>query len=246
MSSSKTVNDESPALQDERNALIPSDPYLAATGRPVVADKTGTSEAWRATRPAPLDRALDSLAARIDGEVVRPGSPTFHQLAQPWNAKLDAILPQAIVRCSSSMDVVETLAVIRGIGIECAIRSGGHSVAAYSSTSGIVVDVGPMNEIAVSDGLAVVGAGATLRRVYRGLVPHGLTIPGGSCPSVGITGFMLGGGLGFLGRMHGLVSDRLLGAQVVLADGRVLDCDANREPDLFWALRGVAASGTVS
>jgi FAD/FMN-containing dehydrogenase len=205
--------------------------------------KTGRLDDSLAARPALLNRALASLTARIDGEVVRPGSPTFDELASPWNAKHDGLLPHAIVRCSSSADVVETLAVIRLIGIECAVRSGGHSFAAHSLTHGIVVDVGPMNEISVSDGVAVVGAGATLRRVYRGLAAHGLTIPGGSCPSVGIAGFTLGGGLGFLGRKHGLASDRLVGAQVVVADGRVIDCDATRDPDLFWALRGGGAAG---
>src|SRR4029453_16561373 len=67
---------------------------------------------------------------------------------------------------------------------------------------------------------------------------HGLTIPAGCGPSVGIAGLTLGGGLGILGRKHGLTCDHLLGARVVLADGRVVDCDEHHDEELFWALRG--------
>ncbi len=86
--------------------------------------------------------------------------------------------------------------------------------------------------------LATVEAGALLGDVYDRLDADGLTIAAGACPSVGIAGLTLGGGLGILGRRYGLTSDQLLGAQVVLADGRIVDCDEQHEPDLFWALRG--------
>jgi hypothetical protein len=85
------------------------------------------------------------------------------------------------------------------------------------------------------------GAGTRLGGLYAALQPHGVTIPGGTCPSVGIAGLALGGGLGILGRTYGVTSDRLVGAQVVLADGRVVDCDEHHEADLFWALRGAGA-----
>jgi FAD/FMN-containing dehydrogenase len=98
--------------------------------------------------------------------------------------------------------------------------------------------VRPMHAVAVADGVATVGAGARLGEVYDTLLEHGLTLAAGCGPEVGIAGLVLGGGLGLLGRSHGLTSDQLVGAQVVLADGRVLDCDERRHEDLFWALRG--------
>lgn len=101
-----------------------------------------------------------------------------------------------------------------------------------------MLDLRPLRSVSVSDGRAVVGAGARLGEVYEALHEHGLTLPLGCGPTVGIAGLTLGGGLGLLGRRYGLTCDRLLGAQVVLAGGRVVDCDADREPDLFWALRG--------
>ena len=88
------------------------------------------------------------------------------------------------------------------------------------------------------DGSARVGAGARLAQVYDGLHRSRRAVPAGCGPRVGIAGLTLGGGLGLLGRRNGLTCDALLSAQVVLADGRVVDCDLDREPELFWALRG--------
>jgi FAD/FMN-containing dehydrogenase len=102
----------------------------------------------------------------------------------------------------------------------------------------VVIDVSPMNSVSVQDGVATVGAGARLGAVYDALDPHGVTIAAGCGPDVGIAGLTLGGGLGILGRRHGLTCDQLVAAEVVLADGRVVECDERRHDDLFWALRG--------
>jgi FAD/FMN-containing dehydrogenase len=114
----------------------------------------------------------------------------------------------------------------------------GHCFAGRSSTQGVVIDVTPMRSVSVSDGVATVGAGTRLGDVYDALAEHDLTIPAGCGPSVGISGLTLGGGLGILGRKYGLTSDHLLAAQIVLADGRVIECDEHHDEDLFWALRG--------
>lgn len=95
-----------------------------------------------------------------------------------------------------------------------------------------------MDEVSVSDGTVTVGAGARLGDVYDALAAHGDTIAAGCGPTVGIAGLTLGGGLGSLGRSHGLTADQLVAARVVLADGRIVDCDEHRHGDLFWALRG--------
>jgi FAD/FMN-containing dehydrogenase len=96
----------------------------------------------------------------------------------------------------------------------------------------------PMRSVSVSNGVATAGAGARLGDLYDALAEHDLTIPAGCGPSVGISGLTLGGGLGILGRKYGLTSDHLLAAQIVLADGRVIECDDNHDEELFWALRG--------
>jgi FAD/FMN-containing dehydrogenase len=96
-----------------------------------------------------------------------------------------------------------------------------------------------LDSISVADNeIATIGAGARLQQVYAALHAYGRTLPAGCGPTVGIAGLTLGGGIGLLGRRHGLTCDRLVGARVVLADGSVVDCDDDHEPDLFWALRG--------
>lgn len=194
--------------------------------------------------PRPLPE-LDwrPLARGIAGEVVVPGTPAYEALTPPFNARYHDPPPRAIVRCASAEDVAEALEFVAAKGLELAIRSGGHCFAGHSSTGGVVVDVTPMDSVSVAGGgdMATVGAGARLGAVYGALEDRGLAVPGGTCPPVGIAGLTLGGGLGILGRRYGVLSDRLVAAQVVLADGRVVTCDEHHDGDLFWALRGAGA-----
>jgi FAD/FMN-containing dehydrogenase len=185
-----------------------------------------------------MTTALRALQGAIDGHVVLPGAPDYESVRTPVMARFEHLRPAAVVRCATPADVAATLAVAGRLGLPTAIRSGGHSVAGRSATEGIVLDVTPMGSVAVSGEVATVGAGVRLGDLYDTLATHGLTIPAGCGPSVGIAGLTLGGGLGILGRKHGLTCDHLLGAQVVLADGRVVDCDEHHDEELFWALRG--------
>jgi FAD/FMN-containing dehydrogenase len=178
------------------------------------------------------------LARSIDGAVVLPESRDYDRVRLPFIARFDDLRPLAVVRCHSPGDIAETIRFGRRHGIHVVPRSGGHSFAGYSSTTGILLDVTELNHVVVADGLAVVGAGARLGAVAAGLGAHGLVIPTGSCPTVGIAGTMLGGGHGILGRMYGLACDHLESALVVLADGTSVECDEGHEPELFWALRG--------
>jgi FAD/FMN-containing dehydrogenase len=183
----------------------------------------------------------ESLRRSIDGEVALPGSPAYQASPSPFNARFRDLRPTAIVSCASPQDAGEAVALARRHGLEIATRAGGHSFAAHSSTRGVLIDVTPMRSVTVAGGVATVGAGARLGEVYEALQDHDLTIPGGTCPPVGVAGLTLGGGLGILGRKYGVTSDHLIGAEVVLADGRILRCDDHHEADLFWALRGAGA-----
>jgi FAD/FMN-containing dehydrogenase len=181
---------------------------------------------------------LAGLHDAIEGDVLVPGSPGYDAAARPAMARFADVLPEAVVRCATPEDVVETIALARRSGLDLAIRGGGHCFAGRSSTRGLLLDVGPMSAVTVSNGIATIGAGARLRDVEHALDDHGLTIAGGLCPSVGISGQILGGGLGILGRARGLTADTLVEAQVVLAEGRIVDCDERRDADLYWGLRG--------
>jgi FAD/FMN-containing dehydrogenase len=179
-----------------------------------------------------------ALQRAIDGYVVLPGSADYESVRKPVMARFEHLRPVAVVQCATPADIAATLAAVRGLRLPTAIRSGGHSVAGRSSTDGVVLDVTPMRSVVVAGDVATVGAGVQLGDLYDALAEDGLTIPAGCGPSVGIAGLTLGGGLGILGRKHGLTCDHLLRAQVVLADGRIVECDEHRHEELFWALRG--------
>ena len=181
---------------------------------------------------------LAALRHAVAGAVLVPGAAEYEAVRRPPLARFRDLRPQAIVRCTASADVAAAIAFARRAGLELAVRSGGHCFAGRSSTRGLLVDVGPLDGVEIGDGVVTAGAGARLAAIYDALEAEGLTIAAGCGPTVGIAGLALGGGLGILGRRHGLTSDQLVAARVVLADGRVVDCDERREPDLFWALRG--------
>jgi FAD/FMN-containing dehydrogenase len=189
----------------------------------------------------PSTSAWAVLRERVSGELLLPGSAAYEWVRKPFIARFDEVRPRAVVRCAAAGDVAEVISFARRFEIEIAARSGGHSLAGFSSTAGIVIDVSPMAGVVLADGLAVVGAGARLGVFALRLFEDGLAIPTGTCPSVGIAGLTLGGGIGILGRAYGLTLDRLVGAQVVLGDGSVVDCNDADHPDLFWALRGAGA-----
>ena len=181
-------------------------------------------------------RDWEALKQTIAGEVLTPESAGYESARKPAIARFHDVRPQAVVRCRAAEDVTEALAFAGDLPV--AARSGGHCFAGRSTTTGMVIDVGPLDSVSVSDGVATIGAGAKLGAVYDALLVHGVTIAAGCGPEVGIAGLTLGGGLGIMGRRHGLTSDQLVSAEVALADGRVVVCDEQHEPDLFWALRG--------
>ena len=170
--------------------------------------------------------------------LLTPGTPGYEAARRPWAGRFHDVRPAAIARCGSARDVAAALMAARRDAMPFAVRAGGHCFAGRSSTPGLLVDVGPMDAVHVHGDHVTTGAGALLGPVYDALAARGLAIAGGCGPTVGIAGLTLGGGLGILGRRHGLTSDGLVAAEVVTADGRIVVCDAECEPDLFWALRG--------
>jgi FAD/FMN-containing dehydrogenase len=168
-----------------------------------------------------------------------PDSPGYEAIRRPVNAAYREVCPRLVVACRSVSDVVAAMRYATVTGDRVAPRGGGHCFAGRSSTDGIVLDLSGLDAIRMADErVATMGAGACLEQVYRALHARGRTLPAGCGPTVGITGLTLGGGIGLLGRKHGLTCDHLVGAQVVLSSGNVVDCGHDREPDLFWGLRG--------
>jgi FAD/FMN-containing dehydrogenase len=174
--------------------------------------------------------------------VIKRGAPGFLQAAHVYNERFDGVLPAAVARPLNAADVQSAVrwAVARGVPIRA--RSGGHNYAGYSTLggNGVVLDLRNMRGISVArgNGSVTIGTGSQLIDVYAALAAHGTTIPAGSCPSVGIAGHALGGGMGLAGRQFGLTTDNILSAQIVTADGRLRTINSRSNPDLLWALRG--------
>src|SRR5215469_1675345 len=159
------------------------------------------------THPLPPAEAdWSALDVSLQGSLIRPTMPAYMTAHQLFNPRFDDVQPMAIAYCASPLDVQQCLAFTRRFGLPVACRAGGHSYGGYSTTAGLVVDVTRMKDVSV-DAAAVtttIDAGARLIDVYAALAPYGLVVPGGSCPTVGIAGLALGGGLGVLGRKLGL------------------------------------------
>jgi len=210
----------------------------AACGRTGVPVSSPSPAPATTTVAGPPDWA--ALRARLAGSLVLPGDRDYDAARRSYNPLFDGRRPAAVARCEGPDDVRACLEVAARSGVPVAARGGGHSYAGYSTPEqGLVIDLARMAGVDVRpDGTAVVGAGARLIDVYAALAGAGRCLPAGSCPSVGIAGLTLGGGVGVLTRKYGLTCDRMAGASVVTPDGALRTVSEDAEPDLFWALRG--------
>ncbi|MFD7164088.1 FAD-binding oxidoreductase [Streptomyces violascens] len=188
------------------------------------------------TSPPPAAADLNALAHSLEGKLVRPEDADYAAARQLYNTRYDPQRPDAVAYVAHEADVQECLAYARAHRTPISVRSGGHDYAGWSSGTGrLVIDVSRLNGVA-ADG--TIGAGARLIDVYTDLARTGRAIPGGSCPTVAVSGLTLGGGHGVTARAYGLTCDSLTSVRLVTADGRKLTASAKENPDLFWALRG--------
>lgn len=182
-----------------------------------------------------------TLAQAMQGHVFYRGRPGYGSARLVYNTIFDFVKPQAVARPISAKDVAAAVDWCVAKGVPMRARSGGHSYAGYSTVSnGVMLDLRKLNGIRVNKRArtATVGAGCQLIDIYRALAAQGFTVPAGSCPSVGVSGVTLGGGMGLAAREFGMTTDNVIGVQIVTPDGRVRQVNARNTPDLFWALRG--------
>ncbi|HET9559639.1 MAG TPA: FAD-binding oxidoreductase, partial [Actinomycetota bacterium] len=183
---------------------------------------------------------MPALRGAFDGGVTGAGDPGYDQDRKVFYGKWD-LRPAAIVRPTSAEEVARVVTLAADSGLELAVRGGGHSLAGHSTTEGgIVLDLSAMTALDLDpEGRSAWAQGGLTAGAYTAAAgTHGLATGFGDTGSVGIGGITLGGGVGFLVRKHGLTVDSLLGAEVVTADGRVLQVDDEHHPELFWAIRG--------
>jgi hypothetical protein len=191
---------------------------------------------------SPNSSFIQDLQAQLRGPVFGPDATEFDQLRHVWNGAIDR-RPCAIARCADARDVQLALQVARDHRVGVTVRGGGHNVAGLSVQDGaLLLDLGGMRAVSVNAQLriATVEGGALWRDVDAATAVAGLATTGGLISTTGVGGFTLGGGAGWLMRRHGLACDNLIGAHVVLADGRSVRVAAGEHPDLYWGLRGGA------
>jgi hypothetical protein len=184
--------------------------------------------------------AIDALRTKVGGQVIAPGDAGYDEARKVYNGSIDR-RPAAVVRCTSTGDVAAAIAAARDEGLDLSVRGGGHSAPGFGTNDdGLVIDLSPMQEVVVDPAAktARAGGGCTWAGFNDATHAHGLATTGGIIGTTGIGGLTLGGGIGYLARKYGLSCDNLLSAEVVTADGQVVNASEKEYDDLFWALRG--------
>jgi hypothetical protein len=184
------------------------------------------------------------LRARIEGTVVAPQDASWDEARAAWNLAVDQ-RPALVAVPHSAADVVAIVEFARERGLRVAPQGTGHNASAIASLERtILVKTHALRdvEIDVAGRRARVGSGVVWAEVTGPASEHGLAPLAGSSPDVGVVGYTLGGGLSWLSRRHGLASNSVLAIELVTADGRLVRCDRDHEPELFWALRGGGGS----
>ncbi|RPI41637.1 MAG: FAD-binding oxidoreductase [Hyphomicrobiaceae bacterium] len=187
-----------------------------------------------------LAAAAAQLEVTFSGQLLKPADVGYEVARKVHNGLVDK-RPALIASCSGVADVVDAINLTRKLGLEVAVRGGGHNVAGRATIDGgVMLDLAPMKGVHVDPRSCSVRAqgGVTWAELNRETQLHGLAVTGGVVSSTGIAGLTLGGGLGWLMGKYGLALDNLRAVEVVTADGKVLQASKDNEPELFWAVRG--------
>ena len=174
----------------------------------------------------------------LTGTVVTPKDPGYTEARLMWNRAIEKF-PGAIVFCDTVRDVSNAVKWARRNGMPFRIRNGRHNYEGFSTGNGVlVIDVSRLIDLDMDGKYVVAQGGVNNSMIYDLVSPQGYPFPGGSCPTVGVAGYAMGGGSGPMSRMLGLGCDSLEAVELIDADGRLITASRDRNPALFWALRG--------
>ena len=217
---------EHPLRVDE---LQPGEPPRVIQDAPAVVARPAT-----ATPLPPLPDLPES-----DVMLLTPSDPHYNDYLPAVNVRKQ-LSPALRAVCNSEDGVAAMVGWVRDNNLDFAVRCGGHSYEGLSQSTDVVIDLRGLKNIAIDTtaGTVTVGAGVSLYDIYTALAAKGLALQAGSCPTVGISGHLTGGGHGLLARSHGMTCDSLQEVRIVDAQSRILTANAASEPDLYWACRG--------
>jgi FAD/FMN-containing dehydrogenase len=183
---------------------------------------------------------FQTLSSKMRGRVVTASDPDWDATRRVFNLAMD-LRPAAVALPRDAKDVIAAVAFARASGLRVAPQATGHNADAHGALEDtLLVDVRELQEVSIDAPArrVRVGAGVKWQRVSPELSGHGLAGLHGSSPDVGVAGYSLGGGMGWLARKHGLQANSVTAIELVTAEGRLARVDQEHEPDLFWALRG--------
>ena len=183
---------------------------------------------------------LTALQLQLRGSLCLADEAGYDEARTVWNAMIDR-RPAAVVRCHGASDVMRAVRLARDNGLLVAVRGGGHNISGNAvCEGGLLIDLSPMRSVRVDPKTrtARVEPGVTLGEFDKEAQAFGLATPLGINSTTGVAGLTLGGGFGWLSRKFGFTVDNLTSADVVTADGTLLQASATENPDLFWAIRG--------
>ena len=193
-------------------------------------------------------RTIETLKAAIAGRVFVPGEAGYDQGRRAWNLAVDQ-RPAIVVEAESAGDVAQAVRYARARRIRIAPQGTGHGAGPLEPLDGaMLLRTTRMRKVHIDPAArtARAEAGAVWQDVTVPAAQHGLAALAGKSPNVGVAGYTLGGGLGWLARRYGLAANSVTAAELVTPDGNLVRAEAEHEPDLFWAVRGGGGMGVVT
>lgn len=220
--------------------------FLERSGKAAAAAALASQSAWLAacgsssSRSGASNADWSKLAKMLHGRLLTPGGPGYSTSALPYNKLYTSVRPRGIAKCVDASDARTALLWAEQTGERFTVMSGGHSYAGYSTSTGLVIDMSGLNTVSFdhSSDQVKIGVGVRNHQLFSTLPPLHVGLPHGRCPVTGVGGFVLGGGFGFTSRTMGTLCDTLVRTELVTASGDMLTCDAQENPDLYWACRG--------
>ena len=212
----------------------------AAAGLALAPSFAAFLESCKSKNPVGPTGNWADLAKTLKGSLVMAEDIDFATLNTQYALAYLSEEPQAIALCKSEDDVVACVKWARKNNVPIAPRSGGHSYAGYSRSTGLIIDLSQMTGINFdpATNLAVLEGGVHNQQVYNAGREASVSVSHGRCKGVGVAGLVLGGGIGFNMRKHGLTCDQLISTRIVLANGEIITASASENPEVFWAVRG--------
>lgn len=190
------------------------------------------------------DKNIDELRRSLTGTIILPADAEYDKARRGFNALIDR-RPAVIARCVGSEDIAVAFDFARSHDLEVAVRGGGHNPAGHCvSDGGLVIDLSQMRKVEVDADARTARSqgGATWLDFDSATQAHGLVTPGGVVVSTGVVGLSLGGGIGHLTAQYGLTCDHIIDAEIVTPEGKVINANADENPELLWGLRGAGGN----